>query len=189
MKKIKNLSFIFIVIFLFASVNNLYVNGLSLQQEQLTKTDNRMEDVFGTFYSTPDLTPSQPFDYSKGFGGGDTPDPGGNDDDGEFDPLPDPIPVGNGWYILLIFGIIFAGLKTLKKRQNMKRIFSAISVLLMGSAIPLMAQSWGSNLVTNGSFENGLTGWTLTYPATKTVDASAKEYGTSYVTIPTDETG
>ncbi|MDD3405262.1 MAG: hypothetical protein PHH23_03240, partial [Paludibacteraceae bacterium] len=132
MKKIKNLSFIFIVIFLFVSFNNLYANSLSPQQEQLTKTDNRMEDVFGTFYSTPDLTPSQPFDYSKGFGGGDTPDPGGNDDDGEFDPLPDPIPVGNGWYILLIFGIIFAGLKTLKKRQNMKRLTTLFLICVLG---------------------------------------------------------
>ncbi|MGI6471203.1 MAG: hypothetical protein ACOX0S_07340 [Paludibacteraceae bacterium] len=134
MKKIINKTILLTVIGMFYFLSGFAMDPY-MEQQQYTKTNPQMQDVFGNFSTQPTMTPALPFNYTKGFGGGDNPpDPGGGDEGG-FDPLPDPIPVNEGWHLLLILALVFATTKTirnLKKQRNMKRIATLICIIGVG---------------------------------------------------------
>jgi hypothetical protein len=158
MKKIINKTILLTVIGMFYFLSGFAMDPY-MEQQQYTKTNPQMQDVFGNFSTQPTMTPALPFNYTKGFGGGENPpDPGGGDEGG-FDPLPDPIPVNEGWHLLLILALVFATTKTirnLKKQRNMKRI--AILICIIGVGIgSLNAQKmvlrtkWDSTYLQNPS--------------------------------------
>ena len=77
-----------------------------------------MQDVFGNFSTQTNNDTCTTFQLHQRFWRRrNPPDPGGGDEGG-FDPLPDPIPVNEGWHLLLILALVFATTKTIRNLKN-----------------------------------------------------------------------